>query len=143
MIAIKRSSLVAYSAHQMFSLVADIEAYAAFLPWCERVHVLTRTEDAVVAVVDIAYHGINKTFTTRNLLFPDRRLEMHLVEGPFRHLQGYWRFDVLDAQSSKIALDLEFEFANKLMDLTLGPLFGRLADGMVQSFERRAAQVYG
>lgn len=127
----------------MFALVADIEAYAAFLPWCARAHVLTRTQDVVVAAIDIAYHGINKTFTTRNLLYPDERMEMQLVDGPFRHLQGCWRFDALDAHASKIALDLEFEFANKLMGLTLGPLFSRLADGMVQSFEQRARAVYG
>lgn len=127
----------------MYVLVADIEAYAAFLPWCDGARIVTRGEDAVVAAIDIAYHGIHKTFTTRNLLYPDQRLEMQLVEGPFRHLHGWWRFDALEAKASKIALDLEFEFANKLLDLTLGPLFARLADSMVQSFQQRAAAIYG
>src|SRR5258708_35839048 len=91
--AIHRSALVPYSAREMFELVADIPSYPKFLPWCAAARVLSReAEDAVIASIDIDYHGVHKTFTTRNLLQRDKAMEIRLLDGPFSFLQGFWNF---------------------------------------------------
>lgn len=127
----------------MYSLVADIASYPKFLPWCSAAHLLKQEGDAVEAAITIAYHGVNKTFTTRNLLQKNKMMEMRLVEGPFRYLHGYWRFTSLDAGACKIELDLEFEVANRLASIVIAPVFSSIASQMVDAFQARAVELYG
>jgi len=141
--SIHRSALVPYSAAQMFALVSDIAAYPQFLPWCSGARIMSADEDVVVAEIDIAYGGVHKSFTTRNLLQKDKMMELRLEHGPFSHLHGYWRFDALDAQASKVTLNLEFTVANRMMGLVLTPVFSNIANQLVDSFHHRAKTVYG
>jgi coenzyme Q-binding protein COQ10 len=141
--AIHRSALVPYSAPEMFDLVADIAAYPKFLPWCGGARILSQEEDAVTAAVDIAYHGVHKTFTTRNLLQHGKMMEIRLLDGPFSYLQGFWRFTALETRASRISLDLEFEVSNRLVAVVLTPVFSSLANQLVDSFHQRARALYG
>lgn len=143
MTAIHRSALVSYSAHQMFDLVADIDSYSAFLPWCSGSRVLAREPDGMTASIDIAYGGVHKSFTTRNRVQPGKMLEMRLVNGPFRHLFGLWAFHPLEDQGCRVTLDLEFEFASPMIAFVLKPVFTGIANDLVDSFHRRATEVYG
>ncbi len=127
----------------MFALVDDIATYPDFLPWCRSSEILARDPDEVRARIDIAYGGLHKSFTTCNRLQQDKMIEMRLVKGPFRRLEGFWRFDALGAEGSKVSLDLEFEFANRLLSMTFGPVFGQIANNMVEAFVRRAEDLYG
>lgn len=143
MTTIHKSALVPYSAGEMYALVADIESYGSFLPWCGGARIVARAADSVTAAIDIAYHGVHKTFTTRNRLEPGRLMELQLVDGPFKFLQGVWRFEKLDDKACKISLDLKFEFSNRLLALAIGPVFSNIANGLVDSFRRRAEEIHG
>src|SRR3990167_115757 len=101
MTTIKRSALVAYTARQMFELVNSIEEYSRFLPWCRSSHVITQTAADVEASIDIAWSGMHKSFTTRNHLYPYERIDITLIQGPFRHLEGRWEFKELNAHGCK------------------------------------------
>ena len=143
MTTIHRSAIVPYSARQMFELVADITSYPQFLPWCGGARIISAQDDEVIAAIDIAYSGVHKTFSTRNLLQRDKMMEIRLLEGPFSYLQGFWQFKSLDENSSKISLDLEFEVANKIVSLALTPVFSSIANQLVDRFHRRAVDLYG
>lgn len=143
MTVIRKSALVPYSADAMYGLVADVERYGEFLPWCGGARILARADDSLTASVDIAYRGVQKSFTTRNRLEPGRSMEMQLVDGPFRKLHGYWRFDPLDAGACKVSLDLDFDFANRLLGMVIGPVFESIANSLVDSFRSRAEALYG
>jgi ribosome-associated toxin RatA of RatAB toxin-antitoxin module len=143
MTAIRRSALVPYSAHEMFELVADIPSYPQFLSWCGDARILSREGDIVIASIEIAYSGVHKTFTTRNIHQKDKMIEIRLLDGPFDYLQGFWRFSPLDERASKISLDLEFEVTNRLMSLVLTPVFTNIANQLVDGFHRRAEHLYG
>ncbi len=143
MTTINKSALVPYSAQQMYDLVDNVEAYAEFLPWCSAARELKRSEEEVEASLDISHSGIHKSFTTRNRLIKNRQIEMELVEGPFRKLHGVWRFEPLGDAGSKVTLDLDFEFSSKLLGMTFGPVFSKIAASLVDAFIQRAKQVYG
>lgn len=143
MTVIRKSALVPFSADQMYALVADIEAYGQFLPWCGGTRVLQRESDSVTASIAISYRGVHKSFTTRNTLEPGRHMTLQLVDGPFRHLRGHWRFEPLDENACKVALDLDFEFSNRLVALAVGPVFESIANSLVDSFRQRAESLYG
>ncbi len=143
MTTINKSALVAYSASQMYALVNDIASYPQFLPWCSGSRVLSQSEDEVRATVEISHGSLNKAFTTRNLLQHNKMIEMRLEEGPFKRLEGFWRFDVLGEQACKVSLDLEFEFKNRLVGMAMGPIFSQIANTLVDAFSKRAVDVYG
>jgi len=141
--SISKTALIPYSAEKMYDLVADVDNYQHFLPWCSGSKTLSRTDDEVQGQVDIEHMGLNKTFSTLNRMHKNKMIEMKLLKGPFKHLQGFWRFDALDENGCKISLDLEFEFSNKVMSLAFGPIFSQIANSMVDAFCKRAIKVYG
>lgn len=140
---ISRSALVPYSPEQMYLLVDAIPLYPQFLPWCRNAVEHERNADEVKASVEIAKGAVNKRFTTLNRLQRNKTIEMRLVDGPFKRLHGFWRFDELKPGACKVSLDLDFEFSNKILSLTVGPVFNQVANTLVDSFVERARKVYG
>ena len=140
---ISKTALVSYSAAEMYRLVDDVRAYPDFLPWCGGSQELSRTDDEVRARVEIAYGAIHKSFTTLNRLQKNKMIEISLVDGPFKHLHGFWRFEALDEKACKVSLDMEYEFSSRLISLTLGPVFSQIANSMMDAFCKRAEVVYG
>ena len=143
MTTVRKSALVSYSAAQMFELVDTIENYPQFLPWCRSATVLERGDQIVKATIVMAKGAVHKSFTTCNQRYPFERIELQLVDGPFRKLEGAWIFQALDEQACKVSLELEFEFSSRVLKLAVGPVFHHIADTMVDSFSRRATQLYG
>ena len=143
MATIHKSALVSYGVSKMFDIVDDIDSYSEFLPWCGASKVLKRDGDEVQASIKIEHHRIRKTFTTRNRLQKNKMIEMTLLNGPFKHLHGYWQFMDLGKDACKVTLDLEYEFSSRLIDLTLGPVFSAIANSMVDAFCKRADDLYG
>lgn len=143
MATIAKSALVQHSADKMFALVDNVAQYKEFLPWCGGSEELSRTDDVVKASVMIAHSGLNKKFTTLNRLQKNKIIEMNLIDGPFKHLHGFWRFEALSDEACKISLDLEYEFSNRLIGMALGPVFSQIANTLVDSFCQRAEAVYG
>lgn len=138
---VKKSRTVNYSCEQMFNLVNEVERYAEFLPYCAESMVHHRDEDEVQATLIIGAAGMSKSFTTRNRLQINKMIEIRLVDGPFSHLEGFWRFDEVE-EGCKISFDLEFEFAGRMFSMLLGPVFEQVTDKMVDSFCDRAKAIY-
>ncbi len=142
MTTISRSALVSHSAEAMYDLVCDVARYQDFLPWCRASHVISADSEQMKATIVIAKGGLERSFTTLNRLQPGKMMEMRLVEGPFRHLEGFWRFTPLREDASKVSLDLDFEFSNRLMNMAFGKVFTQIANTMVDAFVQRAGEVY-
>ncbi|NRA72945.1 MAG: SRPBCC family protein [Gammaproteobacteria bacterium] len=143
MAQVNRSALVMYSAAQMYDLVNDVAAYPQFLPGCVSSKIIALQDNVMTASVEVAKAGIRKTFTTTNTLFSNERIDMALLDGPFKKLQGGWQFVELDEQACKIVLALDFEFSSKLVELAFGKVFTELVNNMVKAFTQRAKVVYG
>ncbi len=143
MTTIKRSALISYTPRQMFELVNSIEEYPRFLPWCHSSRIIEKNVLEVEASLDIAWSGIHKSFITRNRLTPYERIDITLVKGPFRRLEGHWSFQPLNEHGSKINLDLEFELAGHFLDVVFEPIFNRIANSLVDAFCKRAQDIYG
>ena len=141
--SVSRSALVPHSAEDMFNLVADVDRYREFLPWCADSRVLSRNEDEMKASILISKAGIERSFTTVNRFQPGKMMEMKLLEGPFRHLEGFWRFYPLREDACKVALDLDFEFSSRVITLAFGKVFTQIANTLVDAFVRRADELYG
>ncbi len=140
---ISKTSLVPYTAGQMFELVVDAESYPEYLPGCRSVEVHERDPDKVVATVNLAKGRIKKSFTTENRLVKDKRIDMHLVKGPFHHLKGHWEFEPVGEEGCRVSFELEFEFSNKLLAMSVAPVLHEVAHKIVGVFVKRAERLYG
>ena len=135
---VRKSAIVPCTCEQMFALVEDIESYPAFLPWCSGTEVFERTEALTRARLDVSYHGLKTHVATRNRKQAPDRIELAFEEGPFERFGGEWHFSPLGDAGCKVELMLDYDFSSKALATLLGPLFGDIADTMVESFVRRA-----
>ena len=140
---VKKSALVPYSAEKMYQLVDDVPSYKEFLPWCGGSAEISRDTEEVVASITISKGSINKTFTTKNTSIDCSKINLELVDGPFKELVGHWSFRELKEDACKVSLELDYEFSNRLLGIAVGPVFNQIANTMVDSFVDRAKQVYG
>jgi ribosome-associated toxin RatA of RatAB toxin-antitoxin module len=140
---VEKSVLVGHSAAQMFALVDAVEAYPQFLPWCDSVTVIFRDASRTRATIHVNYHGVKPTFTTENTKTEPHSMSIRLVEGPFRILDGEWRFLRLSDAACKIEFRLHYEFSSKILEKLVGPVFAYIANTMVDAFVHRAEKVYG
>jgi len=143
MIVVDRSALVAHSAQKMYALVADVESYPQFLPWCDRAVVSVSEPGRTVATLHINFRGLKKEFTTENFNRPGARIDMLLVSGPFRRLEGSWAFTALSENACKVELSLRYQFASTLIEKIAGPEFQGIMDTFVDAFVRRADEKFG
>lgn len=143
MAIVEKSVLVLHSAQQMFDLVDGVELYPQFLPWCGGTEVKWRDDASTVATVMIDYHHIKQSFTTENAKQIPSLIEMKLQDGPFRHLDGSWRFIALDENACKVEFRLHYEFSSKLLESLVGPVFSHITKNFVDAFVERAEKVYG
>lgn len=140
---IERSALVSYSCRQMFDLVNDVAAYPEFVPGCVAARILDESEQHMVAELSISKAGIRHAFTTKNTLVNEHRIDMELVQGPFKRLTGGWTFKELGPGACKVTLELQFEFSSKLLHFAFAKVFNEVTLRMVDAFASRAKQVYG
>lgn len=143
MAVVQKTVLLAFSAEQMFALVEKVEDYPAFLPWCGGVEVKQRSLDKLVATIAISYRGIKQSFTTENQNTPSTHMQMKLIEGPFSMLDGQWHFKPLRYDACKVDFELHYEFSSKILETLIGPVFSIIANSFVESFCKRAEEVYG
>ena len=140
---VRKTVIVPYTPQQMFALVDGVERYPEFLPWCTGVEVLGRDEEVTRAALSVGLRGIKQRFATENHNQPPHEIRMLLVEGPFRAMNGYWRFNDLAGKGSKIEFSLSYEFSSRMLATLVGPLFSHISGTMVEAFVKRAERLYG
>ena len=142
MARVQKTVLIHHSASRMFALVDDVKKYPEFLPWCGGVDLIQQDETITVATLHIAYHGLQQKFTTENHKTYPNLMKIKLRDGPFKHLEGVWRFKELNAQACKIEFELDYAFTNNLLEKMINPVFSRIANTFVDGFVARADAVY-
>lgn len=141
MTIVKRSREITYSCEAMYNLVNDVESYGEFLPYFEKSIVHHRDEDEVQATLVVSAAGMQKSFTTRNRLQKNKMIEIRLVDGPFSHLEGFWRFDETPV-GCLISFDLEFQFSSRMIAMLLEPFFEQVTNRMLDAFCTRAEEIH-
>ena len=142
MTRISKKADVKYSANQMYALVNDIENYPDFLPWCTDANIISSNEATLTASISISVGRIKKIFTTLNTMREGVSINMILIQGPFKELNGQWVFQDNSAGGSTVSLEMQFEFKNKLLKYTFGTAFKKIIDSLVDAFIERAYVIY-
>jgi len=138
-----------FSSLQLYSLVADIEKYPHFLPWCSAARIISRTDETIMAELLIHFAAFYERYTSEVKLVTPRTSDgkyeiiVSLVEGPFNQLSNYWSFRA-DPKTGKteVTFEIEFEFKSPLLQKMIGSIFEGSLKKMMQSFENRAKLIY-
>ena len=134
-----------YQPQELFELVADVERYPEFLPWCKAARVRQREsqERQIVADLVVGFKMVRERFTSRVDLEPEERvIRVQYVDGPFRYLNNTWQF-IEHADGCMIDFYVDFEFRSRVLQKMLQPLFNEAVRRMVAAFEGRAKELYG
>ncbi|MGD9869472.1 MAG: type II toxin-antitoxin system RatA family toxin [Thauera sp.] len=142
MAEVNKLVLIEFTPVQMFELVDRCEDYQHFLPWCGGAEVHKRTDTITAATLYINYHGIKAHFSTENEKRFPYEMKLRLTDGPFTHLDGHWQFTALGDTACKVQFQLRYQFASKLLEKVLGPVFNHIANTFVDSFVKRAGEIY-
>src|SRR5215475_6216532 len=140
---------VRHAAADMFDLVADVDKYPLFVPFCRSMRVKKRGEDAagrptIVAEMTIAYKMIHETFTTKVTLDRDElQIIVDYLSGPFRRLENRWRFRPAGERACEVEFYLLYEFQSRTLGMIMGAMFEAVFRRFADAFERRADQIYG
>jgi coenzyme Q-binding protein COQ10 len=132
-----------YSPQQLFDLVADIERYPEFLPWCVGARVRERTGNTIVGDLLIGYRMVRERFTSRIVLDRAKRIDVSYSEGPFRYLTNHWEFEPEADGGCTIDFYVDFEFRSRVLQRVIEVLFNEAVRRMVGAFETRARHLYG
>ncbi|MBF0589335.1 MAG: type II toxin-antitoxin system RatA family toxin [Magnetococcales bacterium] len=132
-----------FSSQQMYDLVADVESYPQFIPWCTETRKFDIQETQFMAELTVAFKGIRQSFQTLDKIIPGKQIDINLKSGPFRRLTSQWKFVDRGPEACQVVFSIDFQFKNRLMDMTMGPVFSQSSRQMVGAFEKRARQLYG
>ncbi len=142
MSVVSRSAIVPFSAAQMYELVNNTKEYPNFVPWCSQSREQDLSATQKNATLFFSRGAIKTSFTTQNTLKPNEEILLELVDGPFSHLLGVWKFIDIDGDGSRVQLELEFELSNRILKIALESFFSQICDRLVSSFVQRANDVY-
>lgn len=140
---VRRSALLPYAVQQVYGLVADVERYPEFLPWCTDAKILAGDDREVIVRLGLSSGLARASFTTKNRLEPASAITMSLVDGPFDELEGRWDFTPVGGTGTRADLQVRFSTRGVIGALALGRAFEAICNQLVDVFARRARQVFG
>jgi coenzyme Q-binding protein COQ10 len=127
----------------MFALVADVERYPEFLPWCVATRIRSREPNAFTADLIAAFAAFREQYTSRVKLDPEAQLiVIEYLEGPFEHLTNRWQFQAVEG-GCDVDFDIDFRFRSRTLEALISGMFTKAIRKMAASFEQRAHQLYG
>jgi ribosome-associated toxin RatA of RatAB toxin-antitoxin module len=143
---VKHSALVAQPPGRLFALINDVESYPRFIPWCTHAKVLSRSDREIVATIGVQRGPLQSELTTRNELVPDSRIVMHLVDGPFKMLEGEWLLAPIagapgqgsEGEGCRVQLTMKFAFKNPLTAMLFEQKFAETVSSLMDAFVARA-----
>ncbi len=134
---------VPYRPDQMFDLVAEVDKYPEFLPWCRAARIVRREGDLFYADLVVAFRMFRERFRSKVLLLPKYGIDVEYIDGPFKYLNNHWRFKQAPDGGCIIDFYVDFEFRSRLLQTLMELLFNEAVQRMVRAFEARARSLYG
>ena len=143
----EESKTVNYSKDQMFDLVADIDRYDEFLPWCNNSMIINPSikDDIkiVIADLEIGYDQFVYTYRSEVKLHKDKsEINVRNLDGPFKYLENNWKFVSVNVSDCEIQFKIDFELNITLFDILMRKFFDLAFQKMVDAFISRANEIY-
>ena len=138
--------IMPYTAKQMYDLVADVETYPDFLPWCAATRIRKVTKDSHKIIIEadliIAFKVFRERFGSRVTLKAEKfSIDVEYLDGPFKYLNNHWIFRDVDG-GCEADFFVDFEFKSRVLQALIGVVFNEAMQRIVKAFEMRADDLY-
>jgi coenzyme Q-binding protein COQ10 len=134
--------ILPHAPDQLFDLVADVEKYHEFLPWCLACRIASREGNVFYADLVVGYKMMREKFTSRVTALKPDHIHVEYIDGPMKYLSNHWRFIDNGDGTTTIDFFVDFEFKNPILQAMMEPLFDKAFSRMVGAFEERAAELF-
>ena len=140
---------VHHAAEKMFDLVADVERYPEFVPLCQSLKILRRTQseegiETIIASMTVAYKLVREAFTSRVTLdHANLQILVEYLDGPFSRMENRWDFHPAAERACEVEFFIVYEFKSRMLGILMGSMFEMAFRRFAGAFERRADAVYG
>lgn len=134
--------ILPYSQEQLYELVADIEHYPEFLPWCRKAIIHQRQDNKLIAELKIGYKFFQEAYMSEVTLVPTTAISVQYAKGPLKYLRNQWRFHYVTSKTCQVDFELEFEFKSSFLQKATEAVFRTIVCQMLEAFEARAKILY-
>ena len=143
----EKTKTVNYTKEQMFDLVADIDSYSEFLPWCNNSKIIDRknfeNQEIIIADLEIGYDQFVYTYRSEVKLNTNKsEINVRNLDGPFKYLENNWKFKNVNDNECEVQFNIDFELNISLLDILMKRFFDLAFQKMVDAFISRANEIY-
>ena len=131
---IKKEESINIDIETIFALVNQVDKYSGFLPWCNGSKIISNENNIMIGEISVSKNLVKWTFTTENHYIDNEKIQLKLLDGPFKSLNGLWSFSRVDKNTTIVNFVLEYEFSNKIIELSIKPVFTSIMTSILDSF---------
>ncbi len=131
-----------YSQKRLFDIVADVQAYPDFLPWCQQSIIHSENDTEILADLVIGYGPLSERYTSKVMLTPNTRVDVDYQTGPFKYLDNYWVFKELGPNSTEVEFYIDFQFKSFLKQKAISAVFDKSKNSLMDAFEQRVQHIF-
>ena len=137
MVSFKKNKIISHPVKKIYNLVADVKKYPDFLPWCRNITIKEKTKKYIITEVKVGFQNINESYLCKVLLYPQKRIKLDYISGPFEYLEIDWRFKKLTKNKTDVNFFCNFKFKSIFLRLSTSFFLENAVEKMVDAFEKK------
>ena len=137
MIPFKKNKNLSHPVKKIYNLVADVKKYPDFLPWCKNIIIKKKTKKYILTEVKVGFQNINESYVCKVLLYPQKRIAVNYISGPFEYLEIDWKFKKISKNKTDVSFFCNFKFKSIFLRLCTSFFLENAVEKMVDAFEKK------
>ena len=137
MVSFSKNKILNHPVKKIYNIIADVKKYPDFLPWCNEITIKEKTKKYIITKVKVGFKNINETYVCRVLLYPEKRITLEYISGPFEYLEIDWKFKKITKIKTDVNFFCNFKFRSIFLRLSTSFFLENAVEKMVDAFEKR------
>ena len=137
MVSFIKNKVLTHPVEKIYNLVADVKKYPDFLPWCKGILIKEKTKKYIITEVKVGFQNINESYVCKVLLYPQKRIALNYISGPFEYLKIDWKFKKISKNKTSVNFFCNFKFKSIFLRLFTSFFLENAVEKMVSAFEKR------
>lgn len=138
--------IIGYSPEQLFDVVAAVDLYHGFVPWCQQSEIIQRYPDGSFdAELEIGFKFLVENYVSHVELNRPKCIKTTVSESSlFDHLINIWEFNPgPNPGTCNLYFLVDFKFQSPLYRQVASMFFKEVVSRLVGSFSERCRLIYG
>ena len=137
MVSFSKNKILNHPVKKIYNIIADVKKYPDFLPWCNEITIKEKTKKYIITEVKVGFKNINETYVCRVLLYPQKRITLEYISGPFEYLEIDWKFKKITKIKTDVIFFCNFKFRSIFLRLSTSFFLENAVEKMVDAFEKK------